>query len=42
MINNLDYQSNYCSINPGLWILITDEEEESIKKINEFIADSIV
>lgn len=41
MNNSLDYQSYYSNKHPGLWILLTDEEEESINQINRFINNCI-
>lgn len=37
MNNCFDYQSYYSASHPGLWILLTDEEEDSINQINRFI-----
>ncbi len=41
MNNNQNYQSYYSVTHPGLWILLTDEEEESINQINRFIGECI-
>lgn len=41
MNNGLDYQTYYSVKHPGLWILLTDEEEESINQINRFINECI-
>lgn len=36
-MNNCDYSIYYTASNPGLWVLLTDESEESISRINRFI-----
>lgn len=41
MNNSLDYQTYYSVKHPGLWVLLTDEEEESINPINRFINECI-
>ncbi len=41
MDNSLDNQTYYSVKHPGLWVLLTDEEEESINQINRFVNNCI-
>jgi len=36
------YSEYYTKSNPGLWVLLTDESEESCQEINAFINESIM
>ena len=36
------YSEYYTKANPGLWVLLTDESEESCQEINKFINEAIM